>query len=228
MGRPRILLCLLLGVWSLRADVPADNVQRGAKVEWARLRTRDLYWDRHAAFDRVFLEFIRAHTSLNIDVEAHWVQADSLDHLCRFPFIFAANIEQLAPDERANLAEYLRRGGFILMDTCLDRSVTPNRDKAAANEVRLLTPAFPNLNIVALPPTHPVFSNYLKLKGAAKQLIGIYDGKHLIGMISLCGLECDLADFHKTQSPFEAAQMLTNIYLYALTGDRSQPAPSTP
>ena len=226
--RHGLLVYLLLGGWTLRADVAPDPVVRGTRVEWARLRADAPYWDRHAAFDSVFLEFMGAHTSLNIDPEAHWVRADAVDQLCAFPFIFAANIEALDPRGRANLAEYLRRGGFILMDLCLEPSITPNTKESVLDEIRLLLPEFPNLHVTGLRPSHPVFSSYFQLQGKSNQLAAIYDGKRVIGMLSLSGLQCDLANFHRIHTPVGAAQLLTNIYVYALTGDRAEPASSRP
>lgn len=235
------VLLVLAGVTAAAAP-PARY--RGTPVAWARLRTDSFYWDRHALYDSLLIDFIRDHTTLDVDETPRTVSAASLDELCACPLIFVANLHTLPPEQRRNLAEYLRRGGFIIMDICLEPAVTPNRPKELAMEEAVLASEFPHLRISPLRPDHPIYSAYFDLTGRPKLqafentpgwtnapgnpfeerigvLAGIYDGTRMIGILSIAGLECDLAGFERFASPTGAAEILTNIYIYALTGNRA-------
>ncbi|MBW8781792.1 MAG: DUF4159 domain-containing protein [Verrucomicrobia bacterium] len=230
---------LLLGLALLAACGPALTAQdasadkfRGGKVEWARLKTDSAYWARHASRDAELLAFIREHTSLNIDRTWYAATARNLDELCVYPFLFSDDINHLVTDtERRNFAEYIHRGGFVFIDACIATGVNPDPDRFYQNQIRLLRSLFPDLRIEALPSSHEVFSIYFKLTeyppqtrpgnswsdGPTYPLRALYSGNRMIGMLSLSGLQCGWADIAGHANATVCMEMMTNIYLYAIT-----------
>jgi hypothetical protein len=229
---PRLLLLLPLA-GALHAATPAGERFQGGKIEWARLQTKSPYWNRHSEFEGSMLSRMRTHTSLNIDRNWRSVTALRVEDLCRFPFIYAESIMALSTVEAANLAEYLRRGGFLLIDACINVGVTPNPESFLRGHIKLLTQKFPDLRVATLPPEHEVFSIMFHMRecppqtrtpgrnnwanGPTLPLRGIYSGDRMIGMISLNGYQCGWAGFGGPQTADECIQMLTNIYVYAMT-----------
>lgn len=231
MPRTICLLLLLTLASALRAAVPLDERFRGGKVEWARLKTDSPHWDQHAERDIYVLGLMRTQTSLNIGDALHSARVNNLEEMCAYPFIFAENITTLSDTDGAKLAEYLRRGGFLLVDACIRVTVNPNADEFLAAQTRTLLKQFPNLRITPLAPDHEVFSVYFKMDksppqtrsgtnpswahGSTEPLRGLYLGDRMIGVISLSGFQCAWIGANRTAT--DAIQMVTNIYIYAMT-----------
>ena len=103
---------------------------RGDRVGWARLKTPSPSWMRHAGSDPVLMKFFREETTLNIDPIWYAADANDLAELCKYPFLFSQGVGVITdPVGRSNLAEYFRRGGFLLVDACHDIHVTPDFDE---------------------------------------------------------------------------------------------------
>jgi len=213
--KSRAPLSLFL-IGAATADDPKPALPPGTKLAWARLKSDSPFWDRHADYDHDLLSFMRENTTLNLDPVWHYASAHSIDSLCAYPFILAANLDHLAPDEHDNLVEYLRRGGFLLLDACLEPTVTPDPREFVVRQVKFFESDFPQLEFRLLTPAHPLFSVYFKLDAEEKRFWGLYDGDRMIALISLGSIECDLAGFGRMWTPVAAAKMITNIYLYAL------------
>lgn len=210
------------------ADPPPPDIERfrGSQFQWARLRTSGPYWNRHSGADPALLRYLAKATVLKIDPVAHSLRADSVDALIVYPFIYCDNISHLAHVEAANLAEYLRRGGFLCIDACAHRAINPSIPAFLEAQIRVLATHFPNLRIEELLPEHEIFSVYFQLKdpppyrkanGERHPTYAVFDGDHLIGVIGLNGMQCGWSD--DTAGPYgtECAQMMANIYVYAMT-----------
>jgi hypothetical protein len=227
-----LLLAVLGG--GLRATAPEDEIFRGGKVQWARLRTSSEYWDRHSERDVKMLDLMRRTTSLNIDNEWRSAGADRLEDLCEFPFLFSQSIAPLGEVEARNLAEYLRRGGFLLIDACANVSVTPNPDVFFKRQVAVLKKHFPQLRIVTLEPNHEVFSIFFNMSERPPQtrtpgnrnwidgpttfpLRAVLVGDRMVAVIALNGFQCGWGGFGGQQNAVNCIQMVTNIYVYAMT-----------
>lgn len=232
----RMLRCLAWSavVAALLGATPALDRFRGGTVEWTRLDTGTPYWNRHAESDGDLLAMMREHTSLNIGREWRSTRPSDLAQLCRYPFVYTDNIVPLNAAEARNLAEYLRRGGFLLIDACLNSSINRSPDTFLENQVFVLRRQFPELQVVELLPRHEVFSIYFQMKefppkarptdgGSWLQyrdfpLRGLMVGDRMIGMLSLSGFQCAWS-YHRANVPVAVScmEMVTNIYIYAMT-----------
>jgi hypothetical protein len=210
-------------------DIRPEDRFRGGKVEWARLKHSGPYWDRHAESDDALLGFIRSNTSLNIDSKWQFAAANDLSAMTGYPFLFADTLGYLKKNEQDNLAEYLRRGGFVMIDACGNVEINPGPMQFLQQHLLILGRMFPDLRVEALAPNHEVFSIYFKMRafppqtrpgnswldGPVNPLRLIYSGDRVVGIMSISGLQCGWSLVgNKPQPPMK---MLTNIYLYAIT-----------
>jgi hypothetical protein len=227
-------LTLAAGSGLLPAATPGNERFRSSRVEWTRLQTSDKYWNRHSAGDIELLALMRQHTSLTVPREWHSVRATSLSDLCRYPFIYAADISVLTTEESGNLAEYLKRGGFIFIDACIFEKINPDPRVFLERQGKILGKHLPALRMVELPPSHEIFSLYFQMEKGVPMtrsmgswsmtenfpLRALMLEDRVVGMISLSGLQCGWAgvgiklDSHQAEN---AMKMATNIYIYAMT-----------
>ena len=216
-------------------EVPIAEQFRGGKVEWTRLETSDHYWNRHSDGDGRLLRLLRANTSLNIDGIWHAARASDLDSLCAYPFVYAADVSVLSDEEGRNLAEYLKRGGFLFVDCCINKGINKDPRVFLQRQITLLTRHWPELRLVELEAKHPVFSIYFRFENGPPMtreqgswsmtenfpLWSLMAGDQMVGMISLSGLQCAWAGVGvgkgRDEQPIEAMKMATNIYLYAMS-----------
>ena len=207
---------------------------RGERVGWARLKTPSEYWRRHATGDPVLMRFIRENTSLNIDPTWYVADIDKLNELCAYPLVFSQGIGMVEdPQSRANLGEYVRRGGFLLIDCCINNAITPNADEFFRDQQVVLARMLPEARVVLLPSTHDIYQCYFQIPGgrpphtfsnniydpafAKYGLYGIKIGSRLAGVISLSGLQCGWDGMIAPPGHDVACmKMLVNIYIYAM------------
>jgi hypothetical protein len=217
----------------------AEKVElRGDRVGWARLKTPSEWWMRHANGDPALMKFIREHTSLNIDPTWYVAEADKLDDLCKYPLLFSQGIHVLAKTSaRTNVAEYVRRGGFLLVDACCHPGATPDSEVFLAQHVQLLGEILPEARVVLLPPEHPIYRCYFEIPdhqpphtfyghvyNAAKAKLGLHGimiGSRMVGLISLSGLQCGWSPLGDIPPPvghdLACMKMLVNLYVFAMT-----------
>ena len=223
-------LALLAAVSS--PSFAADGT-RGGRVGWARIVTPNPAWNRHAETDPILTQFIRHQTSLNID--ATWYSADpaSVEQLCTYPLLFTNNLtDVVAPAHWKNLQEYLRRGGFIFVDSCINTTITPDPDVFFRRHVALLKIIAPAAEVRELPADHDIFRQYFTMTEtpphtfmrniynktwARHGLYGVFEGGRLISLISLSGLQCGWAGTYTRPHAEECMKMVVNIYVYAMT-----------
>jgi hypothetical protein len=213
---------------------------RSDRVGWVRLKTPSTQWRRHAGADPVLTRFFRDETTLNIDPVWYVADADNMDELRRYPLLFSQGVSFITSDVgRSNLAEYVRRGGFVLVDACHDPRVTPDFDQFLRDQIAFYALVLPEAQIVSLPPTHDVYrchfqipdgkpphtfaSNIFDPRKVRHGLYGVMLGSRMAGIISLCGWQCGWD--HVTENPSAAPvgiedvacmRMVVNIYIYAM------------
>ena len=232
--RATILLLGFAAAWGHAARGETVDELRGERVGWARLKTPSEYWRRHASGDPVLMRFIRENTSLNIDPTWYVADIDRLDELCAYPLLFSQSIGVVEnPRSRANLAEYIRRGGFLLIDCCINNHITPDADAFLQDQLRVLAATLPEARVVALPSTHDIYRCYFQIPGgrpphtfcaniydpafAKHGLYGIQIGSRVVGIISLSGLQCGWDGMVAPPGNVVACmKMLVNIYVYAM------------
>jgi hypothetical protein len=222
----------VLFLLSFAGALPAaesDRILRD-KVEWARLKTGSPYWNRHSERDVHVLRLMRTETSLEISDTWHSARADSLEELGAYQFIFAESVAPLSGPELDKVAEYLRRGGFLLIDACVAVSINPDAQTFLDAQIKTLSRKFPELRVETLQPNHELFSVYFKMtktppqtksgtnprwaNGSTEPLRGVFLGERMIGVISLSGFQCG---FGQNPNPSEVIRMVTNIYIYAMS-----------
>lgn len=222
--------CLGTKLYSQTAGSGSQDF-RGGKVEWARLRNSGQYWNRHADSDPELLDFIRRNSSLNIDTTWRAASAKTLPDLCNYPFLFADRVANLDTTEERNLAEYLRRGGFLFIDCCCNTGINPSPDVYLDSHLKFLRGMLPNVHIDPIPDTHEIYSVFFKMQRRPPRaqpgnswmdtrvfpLHSIFLDKRLIGMLSMSGLQCAWAHVGSPANAQECLQMMTNAYIYAIT-----------
>jgi hypothetical protein len=235
-------ICLVCFLFLLCAISPAwargTNGLRGDHVAWARLRTPSLHWRRHAEGDSTLMQFIRDNTSLNLDPAWFEANAESLTEMCAFPLLFSQGIHEVhGYSSQTNIAEYVRRGGFLLIDACIDDGITPDPDVFLAQQIEMIGRILPEARVVALPPDHELYRCYFQIpfgrppqthtsyyrivdhRWAKHGLYAIMIGARTAGIITLSGLQCGWARVGNPPEPGQdvaCMKMLVNIYVYAM------------
>lgn len=230
---PLFLVLVLLPVRPLPAAGGPGEL-RGERVGWARLKTSSPYWFRHATGDPVLMQFFRESTSLNIDPTWYAADVEKLEQMCKYPLLFSQGVHMVdGPKGRENLAEYIRRGGFLLIDSCINNTVTPDPDNFLALQEQFLQKILPGTRVLPLPESHPVYRIYFKIPNDSPPhtyfnniydknwhkhgLYGVFIESRLVGMISLSGLQCGWDRMIAPPGHDEACmRMLVNIYIYAM------------
>jgi len=210
------------------------NELRGERVGWARLKTPSEHWMRHATGDPVLMQFLRDNSSLNIDPKWYVADCEHLAEMCTYPLLFSQGVHMVnSPTGRSNIAEYMRRGGFLLIDACINKNITPDPDRFLAQQVALISEVLPQARFAALPSDHNIYRCYFQFpegkpphtycdnvydqRWAKHGLYGIWIGSRMAGLISLSGLQCG---WDKMIAPpghdVMCMKMLVNIYVYAM------------
>ena len=243
ISRARFLKMLLAGAAlapGLTALGGGFDSLRGDRVGWARLKTPSTQWRRHAGADPILTKFFRDETTLNIDSTWYVADADNLNELCRYPLLFSQGVGVITGQAgRSNIAEYIRRGGFLLVDACHDIHVTPDFDEFLRQQIAFYSAVLPEAQIVPLPATHDVYRCHFQIpdgkpphtfmgdvfdaRKARHGLYGVMLGSRLAGIISLCGWQCgwDHVTEYPSGSPVgiedvACMRMVVNIYIYAM------------
>ncbi len=212
----------------------AQDDLRGDRVGWARLKTPSPWWNRHAHKDPVLMQFLRENTSLNIDPTWYNADAENLFQMCAYPMLFSQGIGMLrTPASRTNLAEYVRRNGFLLIDACINSEVTPDPDVFLMQQTQMLAKILPEARVEPLPADHSIYRCYFQFPDgnpphtyphyspvpnwSKHGLYGIHIGSRLAGVITLSGLQCGWAGSPAPPGhDIPCMKMLVNIYIYSM------------
>jgi hypothetical protein len=220
----RCICAAALCIVALPRSIVGAEVPRGGRVAWARLITESSSWSVHDANDRVLADFIRTETSLNVDPKCYAADPADLAQLCAYPFIFTNNLTNVHDPRRlANIREYLRRGGFIYIDRCVNLSFSLEQEPFYARHVALFRSFLPGCEIRELPENHEIHRCYFTLpplnRGSSNSnhsgIYGVYFEGRLAVVLSCANLQCGWPN-----SPARSAQSkreIANIYVYAMT-----------
>jgi hypothetical protein len=211
----------------------AAGALRAEPVGWARLKTPTEFWKRHIDGDSNLTRFIRANTSLDIDPVWYVADVERLDEMCKYPLLFAQSIVVVdSAAGKVNLAEYVRRGGFLFIDACCNRIINPSADAFLKNHVERLREILPEARVVPLPNTHEIYRCFFRIEGgpphtydqnvfdAERQKHGLYAieiGNRVAGIITLSGLQCGWSG--QAAPPGHdvlCMRMMVNIYVFAM------------
>ena len=231
-SRRRFLQKLMAGAIFLpgAAWAVATNRLKAEPVDWVRLATPNPDWQIHSDRDAALARFIRDHTSLDISKSPDSADPTHLDQLCRHPFIYVKDLRHVGDAAQLdNIAEYLRRGGFMCVDPCATEAVNPDMEVFLRANRAIFERMFPGVKIQKLPETHGVYTCYFKLsrsdiytpdmgnlaRCANYGLYGVSLDDRMISVISMYGLQCGWP-----QTPMRTAgcmKFILNLYVYAMT-----------
>ena len=203
---------------------------RGDRVGWARLKTKSPIWMRHSGSDPKLMQFFRQKTTLNIDPTWYAADVESLGEMVKYPFLFSQDLRPAqSKNARENLVEYIRRGGFVLVDSCINPGTRdPLAEVFNQQHAELFMALLPEAKVLQLNPEHDLFRCSFDFPDGPPHtaveagwdrdpFYGAYIDRRLIGIISTSGLQCGW-DGMRALYGFDVTcmQMLVNIYIYAM------------
>lgn len=227
------LAALALGMLTVADAAPSEAAPRGGRVGWARIITSSAAWKRHADADPRLTDFIRQQTSLNLDPTWYSADPESLEQLSTYPLLYTNNLTDVVdPQHQKNLQEYLARGGFIIVDACIDPRVTPDPDAFLQRHVAFMKTLSPRAEVRELPKNHEIYRHYFAMKDTPPHmfmndvfdkrwshhgLYGVFQDQRMVALITLSGLQCSWASHPERAHATECMKMIVNIYVYAMT-----------
>jgi hypothetical protein len=141
---------------------------KGPTVPWGRLKFTGENgdqedWHVHPNGDLNLIDAVRDHTSINL--EKKWNVADITDIKTMMPYPFLFMHAEIAPmltdQERENLREYMRRGGFLFCEDCVNGYGHHGQNRMNSYFFDTMKVELPNLFPTAkfekLPNSHPIF-----------------------------------------------------------------------
>ena len=224
----------LLGLsqWSL-----AEPFKQGPSLPWARLKfmcedgdADD--WNVHPNGDLNLIDAINEQTSMNLEKEWNVADITKLDTMTAFPFLFMhADVRPDLDDvARANLREYMLRGGFLFAEDCVRGKRHKGGDfydgffrKMAEQEIPKI---FPDARLERLPNDHPVFHTVYHIKNGIPHMQGTPHGLHAVTVQGRVVMLLSPSDIHcgwtsrlwfGPEKGAQALEMGINIYAYAMT-----------
>ena len=223
--RKPIQVAALGAVLALLVAPPAARAQKDGTFALARLQYEGGGdWYGNASSLSNLARFVVQHTSIALGPQESKVRLVD-EELFSHPYIYITGHGNIsfAPREIERLRLYLESGGFIHADD------NYGMDESFRRQLRR---AFPQRQLVELPPEHGIFSCHFKLSdglpkihqhdGKRPQALALFDGDRIMLLYTY---ESDLGDGWEDtavhQVPAEkrlaALQMGTNILVWALT-----------
>ena len=225
-----------LGAAPIASPPPRNTVRtlaprEGGKVAWARLITESPSWTVHQANDPLLADFIRRQSTLNLDPRCYPADSAQLSDLSNYPFIFTNNLSDVhSPARLANIREYLRRGGFIYIDRCVNLSFSLEQELFFRRHIDLLNRLLPDCKIRELPRSHEIFRCYFSIDGSVRAgtggsahdgIYGVYDEGRMVALLSLANYQCGWPN--SRDRGVARMEMIANIYVYAMTSGLEAP-----
>ncbi len=220
-----------------RSLLSAEEGVHGPVSPWARLKytcegNDDDDWNVHPNGDLNLIDSIREQSSANVTKKWNVAEVSKLTTMTAFPFLFMHSdaAPQLEDAERANLREYLLRGGFLFAEDCVKGKFRSDRsgDAFFRRMIQVELPKMlPDATVERLPYDHPVFHCFYHFNSGSPHMQGIPHGLHgimlngrLVGLLSPSDLHCGWTNgdqWFGRGKQTQAFQMGINIYLYAMT-----------
>ena len=216
----------------------ATDLIKGPSVPWGRLRYTGENgdqedWHVHPQGDLNLLDSLRAQSSINIDKKWNVAEISDINSMAQYPFLFMhGEVEPVLDDTaKANLREYLLRGGFIFAEDCVNgyghHGSNRRNDYFFLSVIDQLPAILPGSKLEKLPFDHPVFHCFHHFDDGIPHMQGTphglhaitYDGR-VVALISPSDLHCGWTNGDVWFGPGKsrlAMQMGMNIYLFAMT-----------
>lgn len=241
MDRKQFLKILALGGSSflgIRIPAWAQEQVRGSAVHWGRLKFQaeggDLDdWNVHPQGDINLMDHLIDSTTVNLEKKWNVASVAKIEEMSRYPFLFmhAELPPELDAAARANLREYLLRGGFLLAEDCVvgkgRAGNNYSNDRFFMTMVEELPKILPEAKFERLPKDHPVFHSFHHMPDGLPHMQGTPHGAHgltlngrLVALLSPSDNHCGWVNgdtwFGRGKTDL-ALRMGTNIYVYAMT-----------
>lgn len=223
---------------SVAAMAASDKRDDMEPFQWARVKfvTTDNVKDKWNIWpngDIFLLKELKRCTGLNIDTTWYVAPLEDLDEMCKYPFLFMTTEGrfEFTPRQQTNLAEYLKRGGFMLADDCVYNE--GQRDGFFLDFKAKIEHLF-GRPMVKLPNDHEIYHSFYDMPSGLPHVQGIQHGGHALfidGRMAVflsstdihCGwksLEMDTrgeGGWFPTFMSREAIKMGINIMMYVMT-----------
>ena len=174
-----------------------------------------------------FLDFLEKSTTIKVDKQIKVVTFEKIEDIEKYPFIFMSSNGPLVfkDIEIKNMAEYCKRGGFIVIDDC----VFEGKNSYFFESFRELaeTKIFPGTKAKLLPLSHEIYHCHFDLTAGLPYLQGeplggwaISDDKgRLMIYMSPHDIHCgwNQNDIWTAKQKEDSLKMGVNIVIYAMT-----------
>jgi hypothetical protein len=240
LERRRFLKIMAGAAGFLNVPAPLLNAAepRGSLVNWGRVKfasagTDQGNWGVHPQGDLNLVDFLSANSSLQISNKWNVADVAKIDELVKFPFLYMHSEDTPALDDaaRANIREYLLRGGFLFAEDCVIGRGTHGRntrnDFFFLGMMDELSRIMPEAKLERLPNDHPVFHTAYHMKngmphmqGTPHGLYGLTLNGRVLALLSPSDLHCGWTNGYRwfgAEQVDLAMKMGTNIYLFAMT-----------
>ncbi len=206
-------------------------------LQWARLRflsegADDRNWTVHPHGDLNLIDHINLHSNLKILKKFNAPKIQNLEQMTQYPFLFmhSESAPELDDTARANLREYMLRGGFLFAEDCVIGYGTKGHNKlndhfftTMFDELRRV---LPEAKLETVPLDHPLFHAFHRLndwphmQGAPHGPWSLTLRGRMLALLSPSDLHCGWANGVKwfgAEKADAAFKMATNIYIHAMT-----------
>lgn len=195
----RDALGLLLGMNAV-ARAALDKRDAMESFQWARIkfRTTDRVkdrWDIHPGGDTFLLKMLKESTGLNVDPTWYAAPLDDLEELCKFPLLFMTTEGRFQFTERQqnNLVEYLKRGGFVFADDCVNKQ---GQLDGFFRDFKTKCEKLFNQPMVKLPNSHPIYHSFYDFPRGLPYMQGINHGGHALFLEERMAVFLSPSDIH--------------------------------
>jgi len=163
----------------------ADKRDTLEPFHWARVKfvTTDKVkdeWNTWPNADIYLLQELKRRTGLNIDTTWYVAPLEDLEEMCKYPFLFMTTEGrfEFTPLQQRNMAEYLKRGGFILADDCVDNE-GGHLDGFFLDFKAKIEQLF-GRPMVKLPNDHEIYHSFYDMPNGVPHVQGIQYGGHAL------------------------------------------------
>lgn len=192
-------------------------------------------WEVEPVGDENLLNHVREHTKIELTERGFWervVEIDNSESMKTTPFLFMTGEVDFTftPGEREVMAEFFRRGGFLLADDCVS-NVTNQRYfyESLQREIPLILPGYA---VKPLPREHEIYHCMYDIPNHAAWWppdeavcrrrfpdAGMEFEGRLAVFLTAADIHCSWARRHpQGRAVFDqTVQMGTNVIVYALT-----------
>jgi hypothetical protein len=209
------------------AKVASAHSERPS-ASWARLAMRaegsERGWEIAPEADLHFLSYLARNVGAMIPVEWHTADVENLEEMCLYPILFATNdfAPILTSRGRANLREFMLRGGFLFLDDCDGPTDHDQFFRRMRTELKRI---MPDADLVELDSSHLIFNLRYQVPrlplvhGIWHPLNALVHKGRIVAVLTSTDLHCGWEGHRGSEVDARklAFELGANIVIYALT-----------